>query len=138
DARLGAEHVVGRVRDAGRDEPADGGYELLIGRVRLPEQLALLAVVDERPRRVAEEDLAEELRVIRDRGEVERATDPAAPGLLLVVVRERDRGAACEGVGVGRADPRAEDVRVRGQAGVDVQVAEVRVTKRVEARARLA
>src|SRR5262249_3099400 len=80
---------------------------------------------------------SEELGVVGVRGEVERAVDPRAPRLQLVVVAQRDGGAPGEGVRVTRGDARAEDVGVGGEAGVDVEVAEVRVPVEVEARAGL-
>ena len=138
DAGLGTESMVVRVRDAGRELPQDRRQVLLLRRVGLPEHLAHRIVVDGRAGRVAEEHLAEELRMIGHRGEVERAVEMGAPRLRLVVVGEHDRGAAGEGVGVGRADARPEDVGVGREVGVDVEVPEVRSPQRVEARARLA
>src|SRR5207247_1100047 len=101
-------------------------------------QLAQMDIVDGRAWRVAEAHLPEPLRVIGDGGEVEGAVDVPAPGLLLVVVGERDRRAAREGVGVVRQDAGPEDVGVGGEAGMDVEIAEVGGAEEVEAAAGLA
>ena len=140
DAGLGAERKMRGVEggDAGRIEPGDGRPELLVEGLRRAEDLALIAVVHRRAWGVAHPDLAEPLGVVGDGGEVERAVDPAAPRLQLVVVGERDGGAGGEAVRVLRADARAEDVGVGREAGVDVEVAEEGLAEEVEARAGLA
>src|SRR5439155_9557732 len=61
----------------------------------------------------------------------------AAPRLQLVVVGEWDGRASGERVSVARPHARPEDVGVGGEAGVDVEVAEVGGTEETEARAGL-
>src|SRR5207245_11351226 len=102
-----------------REEPGDGRRELLAGCLRLPEELALLGVVHGRAAGVAEPYLAEELGVVGDGGEVERAIDPAAPRLQLVVVGEWNGRAGGERGSVARPHARPEDVGVGGGAGGD-------------------
>src|SRR5262249_40599776 len=75
----------------------------------------------------------EELRVIGDGREVEGPLDEMRRARLrLVCVGQRDRRATA-GVVVGPpwVDARPEDVGVRREAGMDVEVAEVRRAQRV-------
>ena len=91
------------------------------------------AVVGGRAGRGARFDLAEELRVIGDGGEVERAIDLQHARAVAVGVerRQRDRLAAGEGVGFVGRGAHVEHVGVERVGGVDVQVAEVEVALRV-------
>ena len=69
--------------------------------------------------------LADELRVVRDGDEVERAAD------VVLLAVDRDVLALREAVGLVRSDARAADVRVQRIRGVDVRFAEVRVLQRI-------
>ncbi len=97
-------------------------------------------VVARKPGREADLDLAELLRVVGDRSEVERPAElrGARRHALGVVRREADRLALREPVGAARVLARAGEDRVRRVGGVHVRVPEVRLAELLEARAGLA
>ena len=130
-----------RIRDAGGEQPGDRGLEP-VAQVRLgaAEDGAQRIVEHQRARGRAQIDLAVELRVVGDGREVEGTIDGMRHARLGfgVVGQPELAPTPREIVRVARSDAGSRDVGVGRVAGVDVQVAEERLTKRIGAIARLA